>query len=189
MERSTYHHGDLAAALVAAGLDMLESGGADKLSLRAVARAAGVSPNAPYRHYADKDDLLAALAADGLGELHDRLRAIAATTVQDRLVAVVQEGVRFAHRRPEAFRLMTGHVCSTKPAVRAALHALQLTVIAVVHGPDAALGPEGEELCTGLLALTQGLSALLLDGSLYTHDEETVDAYVARIVRATVGAR
>jgi len=47
--RSTYHHGDLRAALVAAGLAMLEAG--EPFSLRALARQAGVSPTAPYRHF------------------------------------------------------------------------------------------------------------------------------------------
>ena len=59
----TYHHGDLRAALVAAALDLLETAGEAALSLRAAARACGVSAMAPYRHFADKEDLLEAVAA------------------------------------------------------------------------------------------------------------------------------
>jgi len=51
---TTYHHGDLPAACLTAALELVEEGGARALSLRAVARRAGVSPAAPYRHYADR---------------------------------------------------------------------------------------------------------------------------------------
>lgn len=59
-----YHHGDLRQALIDAGAALMEEGGTDGLSLRGVARAAGVSQAAPYNHFANKDALLAAIAAD-----------------------------------------------------------------------------------------------------------------------------
>ncbi|WP_305787798.1 TetR/AcrR family transcriptional regulator [Symbioplanes lichenis] len=173
MERATYHHGDLAAALLAAGLELLEAEGADRLSLRALARAAGVSPNAPYRHYADKEDLLAALAAHGYADVRARLAGVTGDTVRDRLVATVQEGVRFALARPQVFRLMAGHICSTHPAVRTAMAELQATVGRTL----------GEPLLPGALALTQGLSTLLIDGSARPGAGESVDAFVERAVR------
>lgn len=71
-DRRSYHHGDLRAALLRSALDLLDADGADALSLRAVARHAGVSANAPYRHYQDKEALLAALAAHGFTELKAR---------------------------------------------------------------------------------------------------------------------
>ena len=73
-----YHHGDLRAALLDAALELLEED--ETFSLRAVARRAGVSPNAPYRHYADKEALLAALATYGFAQLADRLEAAAELT-------------------------------------------------------------------------------------------------------------
>ncbi|WP_147918786.1 TetR/AcrR family transcriptional regulator [Ruania zhangjianzhongii] len=67
--RSSYHHGDLRAALIATGLDLTRTGGPDALRLREVARHIGVSPNAAYRHFANHHALLAAVAA----EIQDRM--------------------------------------------------------------------------------------------------------------------
>ena len=67
--KATYHHGDLRAALVRAAMELLEESGETALSLRAVARRAGVSPAAPYRHYADREALVSAVAAVGYREL------------------------------------------------------------------------------------------------------------------------
>jgi len=69
--RDHYHHGDLRATLVAAGLKQLEEDGQAAISLRALAKAAGVSPNAPYRHFADKNALMGALAAEGFHRFAD----------------------------------------------------------------------------------------------------------------------
>ncbi len=73
--RSPYHHGDLRAACLRAAMELLEEGGTTALSLRAVARRAGVSPAAPYRHYADRDALISAVAAVGYRELAEHLAA------------------------------------------------------------------------------------------------------------------
>src|SRR5260221_14141825 len=71
----SYHHGDLPAALLRAAIELLEESGETELSLRAVARRAGVSPAAPYRHYADREALISAVAAVGYRELAERLAA------------------------------------------------------------------------------------------------------------------
>src|ERR1700722_8995056 len=63
-----YHHGDLSRALVDAARRILEAEGAAALSLRAVAREAGVSPAAPYHHFKDKTELLEAVAHGGWEE-------------------------------------------------------------------------------------------------------------------------
>ena len=60
---ATYHHGDLRTAVLAAAGELIENEGLDSLSVREAARRAGVSHNAPYRHFPDRDALLAALAA------------------------------------------------------------------------------------------------------------------------------
>ncbi len=64
---TAYHHGDLRRSLIAAAQELLRSGGAEAVTLREAARLAGVSHNAPYRHFASRDALLAALAAEGSG--------------------------------------------------------------------------------------------------------------------------
>lgn len=71
----TYHHGDLRAACLRAARELLEEDGSAGLSLRAVARRAGVSATAPYRHFADRDALVSAVAAQGYRELAEHLAA------------------------------------------------------------------------------------------------------------------
>ena len=66
---TTYHHGDLRAAVLSAAWKMVEKEGVEGLSVREAARRAGVSHNAPYRHFAGRDALIAALVAEGFDEL------------------------------------------------------------------------------------------------------------------------
>ena len=111
-----YHHGDLSRALVAAGRRILETEGPDAMSLRAVAREAGVSPAAPYHHFKDKVELLDAVSAEGWRELGDaiaRARAEAASAA----VAVTEIGVayiRFARENPALYRIMYRMACDRK---------------------------------------------------------------------------
>src|SRR5258707_11771677 len=105
--KATYHHGDLRAALVRAAIELLEESGETELSLRAVARRAGVSPAAPYRHYADREALVSAVAAVGYPELPERLAAAhpsPSTPQQLPNVAIVY--VQFALERPPLFPIM-----------------------------------------------------------------------------------
>ncbi|MDZ5649021.1 TetR/AcrR family transcriptional regulator [Nitrospirillum sp. BR 11828] len=108
-EKSGYHHGNLRETLVRTALTLLEESGVEALSLRAAARGAGVSAMAPYRHFADKAALLAAVADQGYADLRDRLAQ--ADTQADPRQALVEQGVayvRFACERPALFRLMLG---------------------------------------------------------------------------------
>src|SRR5881394_2582635 len=67
--RRSYHHGNLRQALLDAAVDLLRTGGADALTLRAAARAAGVSQSAPYRHFADRRALVAGVAQEGFARM------------------------------------------------------------------------------------------------------------------------
>src|ERR1700716_1493086 len=107
-----YHHGDLRAACLHAARELLEEDGSAALSLRAVARRAGVAPSAPYRHYADRDALVSAVAAVGYRELGDYLTAAHAEPSSiDDLAAVAVAYVRFALERPALFRVMFSEPC------------------------------------------------------------------------------
>ena len=105
---SSYHHGDLHAALVKAAAAEIERGGYESLSLRKLAESVGVSRAAPYRHFADRRALLASVAANGF----ERLTAIyrramgSGKTPRDRLAAAGRGYLRFAAERPQLFRLM-----------------------------------------------------------------------------------
>ncbi|HEY3800730.1 MAG TPA: TetR family transcriptional regulator [Caulobacteraceae bacterium] len=103
-----YHHGDLSRALVDAGRRILEQEGAAALSLRAVAREAGVSPAAPYHHFKDKTELLEAVAHEGweaLGEAIAEARRTAVTP-GDALSDIGIAYLRFARENPALYRLM-----------------------------------------------------------------------------------
>jgi AcrR family transcriptional regulator len=105
---SSYHHGNLHAALVKAAAAEIERGGYENVSLRELAGSVGVSRAAPYRHFADRRALLAAVAADGF----ERLTAIycrameSGKTPKDRLTAAGRGYLRFSAERPQMFRLM-----------------------------------------------------------------------------------
>ena len=96
---STYHHGELRPALLRAAAKILEKEGREAISLRDLARRAGVSHAAPYRHFADRQALLAALAEDGFALLAAELQGKA---WREQAVAYL----RFALANPERFRLM-----------------------------------------------------------------------------------
>lgn len=104
----TYHHGALFDSLVEAAGELLEADGLEALSLREVARRAGVSTAAPYHHFADKQALLVALAVDGFDDLAAALtRATAKVkTPRARLQAVADGYLRFAKQRPALYQLM-----------------------------------------------------------------------------------
>ena len=107
----SYHHGNLRAELLDTALEQLREAGADDLSLRALARAIGVSQTAPYRHFADKGELLAAMATRGYRQLLGALRQAgqsAGDCPQDQLVAVAHAYVDFAASNPQLFKLMFG---------------------------------------------------------------------------------
>jgi AcrR family transcriptional regulator len=108
-----YHHGDLSRALVQAGRRILEGEGPQALSLRAVAREAGVSPAAPYHHFKDKSDLLEAIAKEGWMELGAAV-AKARAQAPDARAAMTNIGVAyvcFARDNPALYRTMYDAAC------------------------------------------------------------------------------
>ena len=107
-----YHHGDLPQTLMNLALQHISASGTEKLSLRALARDAGVSPTAPYKHFASKRCLLAALATQGFQDLADRTHKIIVETpdLNDRVIAMSLGYIEFAKDNPTAYRLMFGSV-------------------------------------------------------------------------------
>jgi AcrR family transcriptional regulator len=180
---------DLAAALVRAALELLEVSGAAELSLRAVARRAGVAPSAPYRHYADRDALLSAVAAVGYRHLAEALAtAHPAPATTDDLAAVAVAYVQFALRRPALFWVMFGEPCDRDSAERvAATEAIAAYVSEIVR--RAFSGAEPQPLATGIWALVHGLAWLYLDGKLQASDPDIADNQVRAIVHAILSAR
>ncbi|MFF7816070.1 TetR/AcrR family transcriptional regulator [Streptomyces roseolus] len=182
-QNSTYHHGDLRAACLRAARELLEEDGSAALSLRAVARRAGVSATAPYRHYADREALVSAVAAEGYRELAEDLSAAhPAPAAPADLAAVAVAYVRFALEHPALFRAMFAEPCDPSSEERvAATAAISEYVRGIVR--DAFPGTDDTEtLATTVWALVHGLAFLHLDGKLDSSTPEAVD----RQVRASV---
>jgi AcrR family transcriptional regulator len=105
-----YHHGDLPRAIVKAALGILRETQSLDFSLRELARSAGVSHNAPYKHFADKRDLLAAVSAAGFELLTKRMtREIAAISdARTQLFALLRTYIDYGVENPALYRLMFG---------------------------------------------------------------------------------
>jgi AcrR family transcriptional regulator len=183
---ASYHHGDLPAALVSAALELLEEGGATELSLRAAARRAGVAPSAPYRHYADRDALLSAVAAVGYRELAEHLAtAHPSPSTTDDLAAVAVAYVRFALQRPALFRVMFGEPCDRDGRERVAATAAIATYVGAIV-ERCFPGADLDALSTAIWALVHGLAFLHLDGKLDGSTPEAVAERVSAAVHAVL---
>ena len=179
-----YHHGNLREALVQAGVELAREGGPDAVQLRAATRAAGVSHNAAYRHFADRDELLAAVSARcmaSLAELMERgIRGVRkrdpVAAAEARLNAIGQAYVGFATTEPGWFRTAFGlprdHVGSSDaeaagPSGLSPYELLSARLDELVEvGLISAQRRPGLEF--GAWSAVHGLAALLVDGPLRT---------------------
>lgn len=184
--RATYHHGDLAAALVRATLEIVDEVGVRGFSVAEAARRTRVSPAAPYRHFADRDALLAAAAL----EVSRRLRAIyldAVATVespQERLATMAGSVVRAAARiRGGSELLYASGVRTAHPEVLTAkrefVDLLLPSAFEVVPDERAV----AVALLEALQALARGYATLLLDG-VFGDPDEVVEEVAARATRS-----
>ncbi|NEW28772.1 TetR/AcrR family transcriptional regulator [Nocardia cyriacigeorgica] len=185
---TSYHHGDLPGALVRAAVELLEEGEVAELSLRAVARRAGVSTAAPYRHFADREALLSAVAAVGYRELAADLAAAHPAPVGvEHLPAVALAYVRFALDRPGLFRVMFAEPCDPADPIRvAAVEAVKAYVDAIVRQVFPHADPVA--MSAALWALVHGLAFLHLDGKLDAASPEGVAQRVRSAVLAALTA-
>ena len=168
-----YHHGNLREALLEAAIRLIAEVGPTAFTLREVARRAGVSHNAPYRHFRDRDDLLAAVAAQGFRELTRAMNEAAATKsdVLERLKHAGLGYVTFALRRPEHFTVMFDAPVSKRkhPDSAAAGEESFATLLGFVKGcQDAGRLPSGDLRQMALLAWTMvhGIAKLAITGRL-----------------------
>jgi len=186
-----YHHGDLRQALVHAALRELEHGRAADLSLRALGRALGVSPRAPYRHFATKESLLAAVAVEGLGRweafVTPRVAAAGPSPVAQ-LRAVGEAYVLFAVEHPAAFRVMYAPYATVEEGapelVRARSEGHQAALEVILAGQKAGLLRGGDPMQLALACWTSmhGLAVLLTEGQLGRYDRPIDAAKLSRLV-------
>ena len=184
---TTYHHGNLRAALLRAGMKVIEKKGIKRLSVREAARRARVSHNAPYRHFPDRQSLLAGIAAEGFARLGEALKTSSGK-------AMGEAYVRFALEHPEVFRLMFGgtiRMGDHPPLREAADRAYQSLVDRFrAHGSEA----EANVAAAAAWSLVHGLSHLLLDGHFQAPQRDAGGAapfarQVLEAVRYSIGAQ
>lgn len=165
--RAPYHHGDLHAALVAAAESLLASGAT--LSLRSVAKAAGVSHAAPYHHFAGLDALLAAVAARGFDDLAAAMQgAQQGGDTAATLVGHCSAYVAFALARPAVFRLMFSPLLQRKADHPALQVAADGSFQVLLQAARAHMAEGADELALAGWSLAHGLASLAVDGALST---------------------
>jgi len=173
-----YQHGQLRPALIQAGLKLLTESGVRGLSLRAAAQLAGVSHAAPYRHFRDKDALVAAIAEEGFHLLTKRMRAeieaAGSTDLLVRLRASAWGYVSFAVEHPGYFRTIFGGIpCDDRAARSPELQAAGAEAYGVLRGLVAE-GIQGgrlrdadpDEMSLAAWSMVHGLGMLLIEGQL-----------------------
>ncbi len=160
-----YHHGDLRAALLAAALHAVEAGGHATLSLRELAQGLGVSHAAPYRHFPNREALLAAVASQGFAQLAEAWlaawRGAGAAGPAGRLRLAARAYIGFATEHAALFRLMFQG--PPPPGAEAAFAGMQATVAAAL--PGAAEAAVKTRTLTMWSAL-HGFAWLALEGSI-----------------------
>ena len=175
-----YHHGDLRNALLTAALVILEREGEAGLGLRDLARAVGVSPAAPYRHFDSRAGLLEALAVTGFQKFTADMRAVSESHPADPLSAMGRAYLRFALDNRALFRLMFSAQLKrdNRPGLRMAADAAFDTLRKVRGGYTTA----GRIAALAAWSKVHGLAVLLLDEQIALRPDESVDQLVAQVI-------
>jgi AcrR family transcriptional regulator len=179
VQERPYHHGDLRRAIVKAALDILSETQSVEFSLRELARRAGVSHNAPYKHFADKRELLAAVSTAGFDLLTERMRKDISgyRDARAQLFALWRAYIRHGVENPALYRLMFGGYLSSadygRPMIEqtAAEQTRALLTDVIVRGGLGRAIPNiarNERRISGAIlacwSLVHGLTMLLVDG-------------------------
>jgi AcrR family transcriptional regulator len=173
-EKPGYHHGDLRRALVDAAAKIVAREGAGSVTLREVARLAGVSHNAPYRHFDSLSALLAAVATEGFEKFGAALREAgeAEPDAKQRRNAIGRAYLRFALDHPKLYLLMFGAELdkAQHPELRAAADA----AFSVLTGTIGQGGRAGHSAAISAWAFVHGLAHLVLDKQIKPNDPAIV---------------
>ncbi|WP_185964593.1 TetR/AcrR family transcriptional regulator [Aliikangiella marina] len=116
-QRDHYHHGDLRESLISAATQLVREKGPDKFSMADACKLAGVSKAAPYRHFANKEDLLKSVIAVGFEEMRQDMLAASNGLVSgsnQRITAIGLTYIAFAIKEPAIFKLMFGNSMNIK---------------------------------------------------------------------------
>lgn len=173
LNKTQYHHGDLASAFMDAAIKRIAQEGVEKLSLRAVARDLGVSQTAPYRHFSDKTHLLALLAQQGFARLAQTSFDAASEHGDDTFDALMALGMaylHFAQQHPEHYRLMFGGVvkrdCDEQGLLQTSMSAFDVILNQAKSGVERGDLIEQDPLllARSCWAKVHGIAMLMIDG-------------------------
>jgi AcrR family transcriptional regulator len=187
-----YHHGDLRRALVEAAFELVKEKGPQGITLREAARRAGVTHAAPYRHFADKEALLAAVAEEGFARLHAEIaRAFDGVDAAELLEVLGLTYVRFARQHPSQFRVMFGAEMGDKRRYPSLMQADQavfdLLCSAIEVAQRAGVMAPGNPARLGMVqwSMLHGVAALVVDGQMERAGvrEEHLDDFTRRVAR------
>ena len=188
-KRGRYHHGELRTGLIDAALELIAERGVDGFSLAEAARRLGVSSAAPYRHFADRDELLAAIAVRSL----DTFAAILADNAgqseppEQRLAALTRAYVRFATEHRPMFQtlLYSGIYKSRYPALQRAYEPIDRLFLALVQEICQYDVSAANTLASVVEATAHGHAVLLLDGE-FGHRADATTRAADQAARATL---
>jgi AcrR family transcriptional regulator len=192
--KAGYHHRNLRQTLIESGKQLLETQGLPAFSLRMAARTAGVSQTAPYHHFADKDGLLAAMAADGFTRLAGEMEAAAPHGIRAAMTAFT----RFARANPQMFRLMFASDPASRPAGAELKSAFDRCCAACADAIRREMGeadastPRVRQATLAVWSSMYGLSRLLIDAigpAAAGEGEDAAQAVVDIVQRGINGAR
>jgi AcrR family transcriptional regulator len=186
--RTRYHHGDLRQALIDTAVELLGERGAEAFSMAEASRRIGVAPSAPYRHFADRDALLTAVALRAAGLLTEQLQRTAASgPPAQRLAAAAGAYVLFAHEERPLFQALAGSGLSKdiNPEVAAAAQAIGTTFLS----PSAELTGGSETmaatLTSAIVATAHGHAMFMLDG-MFGSGRQAAEAAAEQAAAATL---
>jgi AcrR family transcriptional regulator len=191
--RKSYHHGSLRETLIATALELLDTGGREAVNVREAARRAGVSPGAPFRHFPDRDALLAALAT-AIGQefrsFSDRAIARAGTNPLSQFRAMGLAYIRYAIDHPRRFQLLHAETCTDPSAL--ALFTRDADAVALIARAqrEGLLQPgPPEAVHLAAQALTYGLARMIVDGHLPRAGAQAVAESVLDVFGRGITAR
>jgi AcrR family transcriptional regulator len=173
--RRHYHHGNLVDSLVAAAIELIEEKGVEQLSVREVAKKAGVSPGAPFRHFSNKNALLTAVAEQAISRLTEAvetaLQAVASDLPLERLRAIGIGYLDWALANPTHFQIVSSrslinfHESELLVRQNADLRQLMVSLIAEAQARgDLRPGVAADDLILSSRAFVYGVVRMWIDG-------------------------
>jgi len=172
MTVTAYHHGDLKNALIQAGVEILAQEGLTGLSLRKVARQAGVSHTAPYAHFSGKQALIAAISTEGFKALYSQIEAVSKTYESNPEALLIETAwayVQFALNEPDRFKLMFSSVLEKEKKYVEFVEISQnnfsqlVRIVEICQAAGVLRSGEADVLAVGTWSTVHGFTALLLE--------------------------